>query len=149
MNEYYIWYKGWNNNNNSNDVKYCSTPSIERVGKIIKEYNIHWSNKPSQSFKNQLYNVKDKNKTDKNTKVVYNIECNDCNISYVSETKIFFTDRVKQHEAAVRNKTNLSLVYQHEHVAQNNHTMNFPGAKVLAKSKQEKLRKLLKAFYTY
>jgi len=56
-------------------------------------------------------------------------------------------DRVKQHEAAVRNKTNASLVYQH--VAKNNHTMNFPGAKVSAKSKQEKPRKLLEAFYTY
>ena len=140
-----------NRNNNSNDIKYCSTPYIkgtsERVGKILREYNIQLSNKPSQSFKNQLYNVKDKNKPDENTEVVYKIECNDCDISYIGETKKQLKDRVKQHEAAVRNKTSLSLVYQH--VAENNHTMNFPGAKVLAKSKQEKPRKLLEAFYTY
>ena len=50
-----------NCNKNSNNIKYCSTPYIrgtpERVGKILKKYNIHLSNKPSQSFKNQLYNV--------------------------------------------------------------------------------------------
>ena len=90
---------------------------------------------------------KDKNKTDENTKVIYKIECNDSIISYIGETKKQLKDRVKQHEAAVRNKTNLSLVYQH--VAQNNHTINFTGGKVLEKSKQEKPRKLLEAFYKY
>ena len=84
---------------------------------------------------------------DKNTEVVYKIECIDCNISYIGETKKQLKDRVKQHEAAVRNKTNLSVVCHH--VAQNNHTMNFSGAKVLAKLKQEKLRKFLEDFFTY
>ena len=64
-------------NNNSNDIKFCNTPYIrgksERVCKILKEYNIQLSDKPSQSFKNQLYNVKDKNKPEENTEVVYKI----------------------------------------------------------------------------
>ena len=56
--------------------------------------------------------LKIKNKTDENTEVVYKIECNDCNISYIGETKKQLKDLVKQHEAIVRNKINLSLVYQ-------------------------------------
>ena len=53
--------------------------------------------------------LQDKNKTDENTEVVYKIECNDGNISNIDETKRHHKERIKQHEAAVRNKTNLSL----------------------------------------
>ena len=60
---------------------------------------------------------------------------------------VYTCETVEQHEGAVRNKVNLLPAYQH--VAQNNHTMNFPGAKFFAKSKQEKPRKLLEDFYTY
>ena len=114
------------------------------------ECNIHLLNKLSQSFKNQLYNVKDKNKTDENTEMTFirfEVKSNEMTSIFLIQVKRKKKDHVKQQQAAVRNKTNLSLVYRH--VAQNNHIMNFPCAKVLAKSKQEKPSKLLEAFYTY
>ena len=57
------------------------------------------------------------------------IPFSDCNICYVGETKKQLQDRVKQHKAAVRNRTQLSLIFQH--VSEHNHTMDFEASKVL------------------
>ena len=47
---------------------------LENVSKnYVIEIFFSLFNKPLQSYKNQLYNVKDKNKPDENTEVVYKI----------------------------------------------------------------------------
>ena len=53
-------------------------------------------------------------------------------------------DRAKQHRAAVRNSTQLSLIFQH--VPEHNHTMDFEASKVLSKCTNEKPRKLIESF---
>ena len=57
--------------------------------------------------------MKDKRKIIEIDNVIYEIPCSDCNICYECETKKQLQDRVKQHKAAVRNSTQLSLLFQH------------------------------------
>ena len=137
--------------NDASRTKYISAPYIkgtsERVGRTLREHNIKLSNKSSNTFQNKLCNMKDKRKIMENDNVIYEIPCSDCNVSYVGETKKQLQDRVKQHKAAVRNSTQLSLIFQH--VSEHNHTMNFEASKVLSKCMYEKPRRLIESFYTY
>ena len=131
--------------------RYISTPYIkgtsERVGKLFSKYDIILSNKSTNSLRSKLSKVKDKRKTSEKIDVVYQIDCNDCEKVYIGETKKPTKERIREHEMAVVNRNNLSLVFKH--CEENNHTMNFDEYNVLNQNKNTNSRKLLESFHSY
>ena len=113
----------------------------------VHEHNVNLSNKSLNTLQNKLCSMKDEQKIMEKDNVIYDIPCSDCNVWYVGEIKQQLHNRVKQHKAAVRNKTQLSLIFQH--VSEHNHTKNFEASEVLSKCMYEKPRRLIKSFYAY
>ena len=135
----------------NSDNKYISVPYIkgtsERVGKILKNYNIVLSNKASNTLHNKLSNSKEKQAFTDKTDVVYKIDCLDCDGVYIGETKKQAKERIREHELAVVNRSSTSLVFKH--CENENHTMNFDNYSILSQNSYAKPRKILESFYTY
>ena len=80
------------------------------------------------------------------TGAIYKINCKDCNDVYIGESGKQLKERVKQHEAAVRNNNVAYQVVQH--CNDNNHTMDFDNVKIVNQNKNVRSRRFLEAFYS-
>ena len=58
-----------------------------------------------------LNNCKEKKYNWEKTGVVYKINCQNCDQSYIGETKKMLQDRVTEHERNIRTKYQNSLIY--------------------------------------
>jgi len=82
---------------------------------------------------NTLSNVKDKiDKKDKSG-VIYEITCNDCQKSYIGQTKQYLKDRLKQHASTVKlaNKKQHDKTALSQHAVKERHHFNFQNTKIL------------------
>lgn len=85
---------------------------------------------------NKLDNIikvqKDKNKRDYNNNVVYKINCKDCSVSYVGQTKRQLSTRIKEHKCNIKLDVSKHNVIT-EHILQNNHSFDWENARILDK----------------
>ena len=95
-------------------------------------------------------NIKLKDPIPLNSKsnVVYQLNCNECNNVYIGETKKKqLKERTNQHIDAVRNKSNLSLIFKH--CQQFNHSFNFDAPKILIQNSNVPPRRFLESFFHF
>ena len=85
------------------------------------------------SAKNKLNNViklsKDKNDKCNNANVVYKINCNDCNASYVGQTSRRVNVRIKEYIKKYTDKDTNSVLFAH--TKDNNHLIDLKNIKIL------------------
>ena len=55
----------------------------ERVARILKQFNIHLSHRPSCKIRNKLCTFKDNREPPNQVVVVYKMSCNDCDSVYI------------------------------------------------------------------
>ena len=58
----------------------------DRIARVMKQYKIATAMKPHCTIRSQLVHPKDKRETTSKTDVVYNIPCNNCDLSYIGES---------------------------------------------------------------
>lgn len=74
--------------------------------------------------------------------VVYEINCENCNGSYIGQTKRFLKERIKSHTYDKNEKTALK-----KHMQETGHTFNFKNTKILAREKNSTARLFLEAIH--
>jgi len=78
------------------------------------------------------------------TGVVYEIDCNDCQASYIGETLRSIKTRIEEHKRHSRNgRFDLSAVA--EHSIFNNHTIDWEGSKIIGREDRWHARKIKEA----
>jgi len=73
---------------------------------------------------------KDKNKFELNNNVVYKISCNNCNASYVGQTKRQLKTRINEHIKNIALEESKHSVIT-KHILDKNHTFNWQDTKIL------------------
>ena len=126
----------------------------ERLQRSFKKYNIQTAMKPYNTLKSILVHPKDKRDVAKTTDCVYQIPCQSCDKVYVGETGRLFGTRLSEHKKDAnkvsdrkftRSNRKESTTEQHksavtDHIAQENHTINWTGAKILDKDTDKQKR---------
>ena len=71
-------------------TSYVSIPYVagtsERISRIFRKYDINVAHQPSRKIKNELCHLKDRRSVNERAGVVYQLDCGDCNASYIGET---------------------------------------------------------------
>ena len=102
---------------------------LENFNNFLKKY----STKVVYSAKNKLNNIiklgKGKNEKFNNANVVYKINCNDCNASYVGQTSRRVNVRIKEYIKKYTDKDTNSGLFTH--TMDNNHVIDFKNIKIL------------------
>ena len=136
--------------NNEVRLRYVSVPYIkgtyERVQRALSKHNIRLASKPSNTLQRKLNNAKQRTPAPETTTAVYKINCNECDAHYIGETKKQVRDRIKEHQNNIRIGEQNSMIFQH--VANNNHNMDFSNPTVLAKNQHPRGRRILETFYS-
>ena len=91
-----------------------------------------------------LTKVKDQVAPMEQAGVVYNINCSDCPAHYVGETGEKLATRIKERQRAVNTKDQYSAT--HGHCEDNEHTMDWQGARVVYKESKKHNRLFLEAW---
>jgi hypothetical protein len=126
----------------------------ERLQRSFKKYNIQTAMKPYNTLKHLLVHPKDKRDTAKTTDCVYQIPCQSCDKVYVGETGRLFETRLNEHKKDAekvsqkkytRANRKDSATEKHksaitDHIAQENHTIDWKGAKILDKDSDKQKR---------
>ncbi|XP_072030152.1 uncharacterized protein, partial [Amphiura filiformis] len=130
----------------------------ERVQRIFKKHKVDTAMKPHQTLKKFLVHPKDKRDKLKTGNCIYEIGCQNCDLTYVGETSRLFGIRLAEHKAAV-NKANEKKFTRSErraseqeqtksaisdHVARANHVVNWDDSKILGKEHVRKSREGIK-----
>lgn len=89
---------------------------------------------------------KDKLHNKNKTEVVYRIDCNNCNATYVGQTKRHLSTRIKEHKNDIKkNESNYSVVSQHRLLQ--NHEFNWSNPKILHKERNLKKREIAEMIF--
>ena len=103
------------------------------------------------SARNKLNNIiklgKDKSERCNNANVVYQINCKDCNASYVGQASRRLNVRTKEHAKKYSNKDENSGLFLH--TKENNHSIDFNNIKILDTELNNGKRLLRSPFYTH
>jgi len=131
----------------------------EKVQRTFKKYNISTAMRPTNTLKNLLVHPKDKKDIEQKSEVVYDIPCKGCDKSYIGETGRQFGIRLKEHQKDTekiadkkftRASRKESTTEFHksaitDHVAQENHVIDWEGAKILDRDSNTFSRKIREA----
>ena len=119
----------------------------EALQRIFKKYNVATTMRPLSTLRSMLVHPKDKISLEDSTGVVYQIPWKDCDKVYVGETGSKFGVRKAEHkqEAETLQKAHFTRSKKKEaettynksassdHVAQENHTIEWKKSKILSK----------------
>lgn len=104
-------------------TKIISLPYFPKVtltlSRILHRYNIHTITRNSKTLKNELYNIKDK-QPPLLSSGIYEVSCENCEETYIGQTRRTIKDRFKEHHRATEQK----LIHKSsvaEHMVEHNH----------------------------
>ena len=136
----------------NNEVRQCFVSVLyikgtyERVQRALSKHNIRLASKPSNTLQRKLNNAKQRKPAPEATTAVYKINCNECDAHYIEKKNKLIKDRIKEHQNNIRIGEQNSMIFQH--VANNNHNMDFSNLSVLAKNQHPRGRRILETFYS-
>jgi len=82
----------------------------------------------------------------KQTGVVYKIDCNDCNASYIGQTNRHLITRIKKHRSDIKKHSdNFSVVSKHRFTQ--NHDFDWSNPKILHREKHRKKREIAEMIF--
>ncbi|KYN29541.1 hypothetical protein ALC57_01006, partial [Trachymyrmex cornetzi] len=132
----YINNKMLDDSNSNNNNYYFLVPYIRNFSE--KFFHIAHKMNKKVAFKahNNLNSIiklgKDQLKTNEQKGVVYKINCKECDVSYVGQTKRKMGTRIFEHQQDIKNKKHCSSVLA-EHQMNNGHNFNWDDIKIMAR----------------
>ncbi|KYN13987.1 hypothetical protein ALC57_13817, partial [Trachymyrmex cornetzi] len=118
-------------------VKSISNKITNVINKADYLIGFRCINKLNKFIKSQ----KDKDELVKNNNVIYKINCDNCNASYVGQTKRQLQTRIKEHRNNIRlDQSNHSVITKH--IKEYNHTFNWEDVKIVDSESNYKKRNI-------
>nr|VZI41967.1 unnamed protein product [Spirometra erinaceieuropaei] len=118
----------------------------EEFARLVSEFGIGVAHRPEATIRRQLMQPKDPIPIDQKSGVIYRIDCNCGQASYVGETGKQVRTRMHEHELAVRRNEKLSLVAAH--ASSPGHAFDFESVRILGQSDNRVARLLQEAWHS-
>ena len=131
----------------------------ETAEKIFRKYGINTAIKPDRTLRQLLVHPKDQCTVEQTGECVYRIPCHNCNCTYIRETGRNYGKRQEEHRKEVESISNRRSHDQTEraaemnksaitdHVAKENHVINWSGAKILEREGHRKTRQVKESIW--
>lgn len=131
--------------NTKKDLKFISIPITGelhyRIKNILKPFNVEVTSKPFTNLKHLYSKLKTPIEKFKQTHVVYEIPCQDCNKIYIGNSLQYLDARINGHKYS-QNSTALK-----KHTEQFKHTFDFANTSILKIERNNKKREVLESIY--
>ena len=118
--------------NNSNT--FMAIPYVEGLSEIvaseIKKSNVIVGFRKLKNLNGFIKAQKDRNEHNNNSNVIYKLSCNDCDATYVGQTKRQLRTRVNEHRNNIKLNSDRHSVIS-EHITKEMHTFNWENTRIL------------------
>ena len=119
-----------------NNSSYAVLPYIkcltEPLKRLLKRHDIRTTTKPLRTLEQHFQSSKDRLLPEKQTNLIYKINCADCSWSYIGETGRAFKTTKKEHKRNVEQfKSGFNIA---KHAWTHDHKINFDDCKILDKA---------------
>jgi len=128
----------------------------EATERIFRKYGISTAVKPYKTLRNLLVHTKDKRTIGQTGECVYKIPCHNFSSTYIGETGRSYAKRQEEHRKEVESISNRTLTRADrkdlaaetnksaitDHVAKENHLIDWSGAKILDREGHRRTRQL-------
>lgn len=94
-----------------------------------------------------MSNMKDKIEKGNRTKLVYQLECKDCEQVYIGESRQYVSKRAQQHQVDARNVKNINKSALANHAITMQHVFDFENPKILNVEAVAGSRKILESIH--
>jgi len=111
---------------------------LENFKRVAKKHNLNLASSTTNSLSNFIKTGKDQLSVSSHCNVVYQIDCNDCEASYVSQTKRQLNTRMREHLNDIKKSTGTRSVSDHR--LELNHDFNWEEVRILDKEPSWKKR---------
>ena len=133
-----------------NNSSYAVLPYIngltEPLKRLVKRHDIRTTTKTLRTLEQDFPSPKDKPIPEKQTNVVYKINCADCFWSYIGETGRAFETRKKEHKRNVEQFKSGSHIPKHAWT--HDHKINFDDCKIVDDKATYRHRTTLESWHT-
>ncbi|XP_019886125.2 uncharacterized protein LOC109610764 [Ooceraea biroi] len=118
----------------------------ESFGRFFKRFNVDVIFPIPKKLDRIIKRGKDKLTTKEQTGVVYKLNCLDCNLSYIGQTKTHVITRTNEHKTAVKKRDSLhSVVSKHRTI--NNHEFDWDNVEILHRELHDRKRAVTEMFF--
>lgn len=132
-------------NQNISNKTYITIPYIkdlsEKLNKCVKPYNLHIANKNHNNLRMLHTRLKAPTPFEKQTHLIYKIPCDDCDSTYIGQTKQYLKNRLQGHKSS----KNLTALKKHEN--NSGHKFNLDKTKIIAKESNYYARNVLEMIH--
>ena len=119
---------------NNNENTFMAIPYVEGLSEIvvseIKKSNVIVGYRKLKSLNGFIKAQKDRNEHNNNSNVIYKLCCNDCDATYVGQTKRQLRTRVNEHRNNIKLSSDRHSVIS-EHIINETHTFNWENTRIL------------------
>jgi len=120
--------------NNNVTKKFIAIPYVEKISELIaselKKCNLIVGYRSLKRLDGIIKTQKDKDNLHNNTGIIYKINCNNCDATYIGQTKRQLATRVKEHKNNIRLDSSRHSVVS-DHISKTSHTFNWEKARIL------------------
>ena len=116
----------------------------ERIGRILKQYDMKTAYKPISKIGNFFPRPKSKTDATSTTGIVYKIKCLECAFIYYGQTDRSLKTRLKEHKRNIVNNEPTSKIAQHAN--QTGHELDFGNTSIVDKEQDFSKRLFLEAW---
>ena len=114
----------------------------EKISRTCKKYNVKLIHTQSKALKNVLKTSKmESEEIEKESGVVYKVNCGDCQKCYIGETGRQLKIRLKEHERGSQSEDLSKMSGLSQHVIQTKHNIKFDEVKILYRESNFSKRK--------
>lgn len=135
------------NNNNINsitDKQLIILPYInnlsQKINSKLKKNNIFTVNKNINKFNKFIKLGKDRLTSDEKSNIVYKIDCKDCDMTYIGQSKRYFKTRKREHKYAIDKQKKDNALFLHVH--ETGHEIDFKNPRIVDTEKKRHRRLL-------
>ena len=118
----------------------------EKIARTLNHFNINVAHKPVMTVGSILRKPKDKFSKELSTRVIYKINCKNCDKVYIGQTSRALRSRTREHKRALFTGDKNSLLTQH--CVENNHDFDLDDVKVIDRCPQWGKRLFLEAWHS-
>lgn len=145
LHKFYNSNKYTKNIDEQKSTKHLAIPFVNNLSqplsKKFKQYNIKISHKNTHNLKFLYSKLKSKVPMTKQSNIIYQIPCKDCEAVYIGQTSQYLKERLNGH------KYQKNITALKKHCQNNKHTFNFDDTTILDREQNKGVRNILESIY--
>lgn len=118
-----------------------------KLKRLLNKFNINIVSKVANKLANLIGSTKDPIDKKYKSNIIYQIDCANCNKTYIGQTSQYLKDRIYQHNYSIEKEFSNGRTELTKHALEEKHKFNFDKAKILDTESHKIKREFIEMYH--